>query len=85
MDPHVVEVVVRGRLGPELVVALDGFDVETDRRGLTRITGPVTDQARLMGLLDMFNDLHIEVVSVNRVAGGETSPGGDDVAERRSS
>lgn len=84
MNAPVVEVVVRGRLGPELVIALEGFSVDTDRRGLTRIVGPVADQAKLLGLLEMFGNLNITVVSVNPV-GGETSPGGDDAAPRTGS
>ena len=34
---------------------------------MTRIVGPVPDQSMLFGLLDMFDGLHIEVVSVNPV------------------
>lgn len=67
MHPHVMEVVVRGRLGADLVAALDGFDVEPAEDGTTRIVGPVSDQSMLFGLLDMFDGLHIEVVSVNPV------------------
>ena len=67
MHPHVMEVVVRGRLGADLVAALDGFDVEPAEEGTTRIVGPVSDQSMLFGLLDMFDGLHIEVVSVNPV------------------
>ena len=67
MHPHVMEVVVRGRLGADLVAALDGFDVESAEDGTTRIVGPVSDQSMLFGLLDMFDGLHIEVVSVNPV------------------
>jgi hypothetical protein len=67
MHPHVMEVVVRGRLGADLVAALDGFDVEPGDDGITRIVGPVSDQSMLFGLLDMFDGLHIEVVSVNPV------------------
>jgi hypothetical protein len=63
-----MEVVVRGRLGADLVAALDGFAVEPVEPGLTRIVGPVPDQSMLFGLLDMFDGLHIEVVSVNPVA-----------------
>ena len=72
MHAHVMEVVVRGRLGADLVAALDGFDVEPGEQGLTRIVGPVPDQSMLFGLLDMFDGLHIEVVSVNPV-GAETA------------
>jgi hypothetical protein len=41
--------------------------VEPGEQGLTRIVGPVPDQSMLFGLLDMFDGLHIEVVSVNPV------------------
>lgn len=68
MPAHVMEVMVRGRLGPDLVAALDGFDVESGHDGMTRIVGPVPDQSMLFGLLDMFDGLHIEVVSVNPVS-----------------
>ena len=67
MSAQVMEVVVRGRLGPNLVAALEAFAVETDAAGLTRIVGPVDDQAKLFGLLDLFDQLHIEVISVNPV------------------
>jgi hypothetical protein len=67
MHPHVMEVVVRGRLGADLVAALDGFEVEPYDQGMTRIVGPISDQSMLFGLLDMFDGLHIEVVSVNPV------------------
>ncbi len=67
MRAQVMELIVRGRLSPELILALDGFDVMTDERGLTRIIGPVADQSRLLGVLELFDGLHIEVVSVNPV------------------
>jgi hypothetical protein len=62
-----VEVVVRGRPGAELVDALHGFEVRTGDDGLTRIVGLVVDQPRLLGMLQAMGDLHIEVVSVNPV------------------
>ncbi|MEV4688707.1 hypothetical protein [Microbacterium sp. LWH3-1.2] len=67
MSARVVEIVVRGRLGPELVFALEGFAVGTDNAGLTVIVGAIADQARLLGILEMLDDLNIEVVSVNPV------------------
>jgi hypothetical protein len=62
---------VRGKLGPELVAALQGFTVEAAPDGCTRVVGPIPDQARLIGLLDMLDQLHIEVVSVNPVPARE--------------
>lgn len=65
MTARVYEVVVRGRIGPELMVSLKDFQIDTDPAGLTRLIGNLRDQSQLLGLLTAFNDLHIEVVSVN--------------------
>jgi hypothetical protein len=62
------EIVVRGRLSPTLVVALDGFEVSCFDDGLTHLVGFVPDQSRLHSLLELLRDLNIELVSVNPVA-----------------
>jgi hypothetical protein len=36
--------------------------------------GPVPDQARLIGLLAMFDGLHIAVISVNPIDDGDSHP-----------
>lgn len=64
---QVFEVLVRGRMSPQLAQALEGFAVEARPGGLTSIVGTIDDQPRLLGLLGAFDDLHIEVVSVNPV------------------
>lgn len=69
--PQTVEVVVRGTLGPELIAALHGFRVRSTADGVTKVTGEIPDQARLIGLLDMLDELHIEVISVNFAADGD--------------
>ena len=68
MTSHVYEVIVRGRMSQELMASLDGFAIDTGDDGLTRLVGGVPDQPQLLGLLAAFDDLHIEVVSVNPVA-----------------
>lgn len=60
-----VQILVRGRLGPELAAALEGFELAAAPDGCTRLSGTVPDQARLLGVLEMLDELHIEVVSVN--------------------
>ncbi len=67
MSAQVIELVVRGPLWPSLLAALDDFTVTTDDDGRTSIIGPVDDQARLLGLLEMFHGVNIEVISVNRI------------------
>lgn len=67
MTSHVYQVIVRGRMSAELMASLEGFTIATDEGGLTRLVGDVPDQPELIGLLAAFDDLHIEVVSVNPV------------------
>ncbi len=74
---QVVEVVVRGTFGPDIIAALDEFSVEAGADGCTRVVGTIPDQARLIGLLEMLDQLHVEVVSVNPVpAPGQGSGAG---------
>ncbi|MBP1079138.1 hypothetical protein JOD63_003106 [Microbacterium terrae] len=44
----------------------------TEPGGDTRVTGSVTDQSMLLGLLQLFSDLGHEVISVNPVDDGPT-------------
>jgi hypothetical protein len=67
------EIVVRGRLSPELIAAFDGFDVSCCTNGLTHLAGTVPDQSRLHGLFRTLSDLNIELVSVNPL--GEVASG----------
>jgi hypothetical protein len=59
------EIVVKGRLSPTLIAAMDGFEVSRCELGLTHLVGWVPDQARLHSTLEMLRDLNIELVSVN--------------------
>ncbi|KQP01489.1 hypothetical protein [Leifsonia sp. Leaf264] len=70
MESQEIEIVVRGKLGPDLVAALDGFSVSSKASGRTRVVGVVLDQPRLLGILAMFDELHIDVISVNPVDAG---------------
>jgi hypothetical protein len=59
------EIVVRGRLSPTVVAAIQGFEVSTVQDGHTTLVGWVPDQARLHSLLAILRDLNIELTSVN--------------------
>jgi hypothetical protein len=61
------EIVVKGRLSPTLIAAMEGFDVSRCDQGVTHLIGWVPDQARLHGTLELLRDLNIELVSVNSV------------------
>jgi hypothetical protein len=67
VSAHEVEIVLAGRIGADVAGALDGFSIDTSEPGITTIIGSVPDQAKLLGLLTMFDDLHIHVISVNPV------------------
>ncbi|GAA1922866.1 hypothetical protein GCM10009775_14120 [Microbacterium aoyamense] len=67
MSAHEVAIVLNGRIGSDLAGALEGFTIDTAEPEVTTITGRVPDQARLLGLLAMFDDLHIQVISMNPV------------------
>jgi hypothetical protein len=59
------EIVVKGRLSPTLIAAIEGFEVSRCDLGVTHLVGWVPDQARLHGTLELLRDLNIELVSVN--------------------
>lgn len=68
MSARVMEIVVRGRLGPEFIATLAAYAVHDDEDGRTRIVAPMADQSELLGLLGLLDRFHIEVISVNPVA-----------------
>ncbi len=67
MSPEGFEIVVRGRLGPDILVAIDGFDASYCTDGHTHLVGLVSDQARIHSVFRHLLDLNIELVSVNPV------------------
>lgn len=72
MPPERFEIVVRGRLSPTLLAAIDGFgfDATPCTDGHTHLVGLVPDQARIHELFQRLFDLDIELVSVNPVDEG---------------
>lgn len=62
----VYEIRVAGRLSPQWADWFEGMTI-TSGDGETRLTGPVTDQAALFGLLKKVRDLGLSLLSVNQV------------------
>ena len=56
------EIVVKGKVSPTVLLALDGLEVSRYDEGKTCLVGWVPDQARLHGLLAIFRDLNMELV-----------------------
>lgn len=65
MSAQSFQIVVKGRLSPTLVAAMDGFEVIGVDEGRTTLVGWIPDQARLHSTFALLRDLNIELVSVN--------------------
>ena len=56
--------VLRGELGDSFGFLFHGMRLQR-RAGMTVLTGLVTDQAHLLGLIDQIQELGVELVSLN--------------------
>jgi hypothetical protein len=60
----VYEIVIRGEIGDRFALLFEGMRLER-AAGRTVITGPVLDQAHLLGLIERVQELGLELISVN--------------------
>jgi hypothetical protein len=58
---------IEGHLDDQWTDWFSGLTIAQEENGNTLLTGPVTDQAALFGLLKKVRDLGMSLVSVNRV------------------
>ncbi len=73
-QPPDYEIRIKGHLGPQWRDWFEGLTITLEEDGDTLLTGPVTDQAALYGLLKKVRDLGLPLVSVNRFQFNETHP-----------
>ena len=69
--------VLRGELGDSFGFLFEGMQLQR-LAGMTVLTGRVTDQAHLLGLIEQIQELGVELVSVNPDQGtdhGAADPG----------
>ena len=64
VQPRSYRLVLRGELGDSFGVLFDGMQLQR-LAGTTVLTGDVTDQAHLVGLIERVQELGVELVSVN--------------------
>jgi len=57
---------VKGHLGPQWSEWFDQMTITLETDGTTTLSGPITDQAELHGLLVRVRDLGLELISVNQ-------------------
>jgi len=64
--PCVYEIRVEGHLADRWSDWFDGLAIHTDPNGETTLSGPLTDQAALFGVLARIHNLNLVLTSVNR-------------------
>ena len=66
-EPGCYEIRIKGHLANRCVAWFEGLTITLEDNGETLLTGQVTDQAELYGLLRKVRDLGMPLVSVNRI------------------
>jgi hypothetical protein len=66
-QPTIYQIRIAGHLGRQWADWFGGLAITLDDNGETLLTGPVVDQAALLGLLRKVRDVGMPLLSVNRV------------------
>jgi hypothetical protein len=83
VNAEAFEIIVKGRLTPTIVTALEGFEVTRYEHNLTYLVGWLPDQARLHYVLSVLRDLNIELKSVKALDSPDPAhPQPDHTTER---
>jgi hypothetical protein len=76
-EPSSYQIRLKGHLGPQWAAYFDGFTLTNSEHGEALLTGVITDQAALHGILAKIRDMGLPLLSVNRLASGEASDDAD--------
>jgi hypothetical protein len=66
-ESRAYQIRIKGHLGSQWMEWFDGLTITLEENGDTLLTGPVTDQAALHGILKKVRDLGMPLLSVNSV------------------
>jgi hypothetical protein len=75
--PEVYEIRFEGHLHVRRAQMFEGLEMVQGPGGETVLTGPVSDQAALHGILSRIRDLGVPLLSVRRLSADEASAGRD--------
>jgi len=70
-QPMIYRIRLKGHLGPHWAASFAGLTLTLEENGDTLLTGPVTDQAALHGLLRKVRDLGLPLLAVTRIELGQ--------------
>lgn len=76
LPPDNYRIRVEGRLGVDWSDRLGRLQISTedvDDRSVTTLSGPLIDQASLLGVVNTLHDLQLTLLSVERLDGDQTS------------
>ena len=82
-EPSLYQIRLKGHLGPQWATYFDGFTLTNSENGEVLLTGVITDQAALHGVLARIRDLGLPLLSVNCLASGEAGDDADSVSRSR--
>ncbi len=73
-QPGFYQIRLKGQLDSQWTEWFEGLTITLEEGGNTLLTGPVIDQAALLGLLKKVRDLGMPLISVNRIQANEIDP-----------
>jgi hypothetical protein len=71
-NPIIYQIRVNNHLGDEWAATFSPLVIDNEPGGQATLTGPVRDQAQLVGILLRLHDLNITLIAVNHIKSGET-------------
>jgi len=72
-EPSLYQIRLKGHLSSQWATCFDGFTLTNCENGEAVLTGVITDQAALHGVLAKIRDLGLPLLSVNRLASREAN------------
>ena len=72
-SPKNYQIVIRGEVGDRFAVLFDGLRFAR-HDGVTTLTGPVSDQAQLLGLVERAQELGFEILSLEQLPAPAAPP-----------